>query len=151
MCITKIKVLSSIVGNQHLRECNLGTFEIDQHAHSATRERAILGATDRFPIDGKGKRIATGKDFNSVDTTWTVALTEFMTKHLCPDLCPWIDRRSFAIIILVKPVLPTIVIKDFKAVKGVNGLFAFDLLAVAKDHAKGIIDAGIIAFNLFHS
>src|SRR5262249_45381844 len=117
---------------------------------SATGERAILGATDRFPIDGKGKGIATGKDSNSVDTTWTMALTELMAKYLCPDLCPGIDRRSFAIIILIEPVLPTIVIKDLKAIKGVIGLIAFGLLAVAKDHAKGIIGAGIISFNLFH-
>ena len=82
MHITKIKVLSSIVGNQHIRECNLGTFEIDQHSYGAVRERAILDATDRFPIDGKGKRIATGKDTNSVDTTCAMTLAEFMPKSL---------------------------------------------------------------------
>src|SRR5439155_19211626 len=72
-----------------------------------------------------------------------------MTKYLCPDLCPGIDRRSFAIIILVEPVLPTIVIEDFKAVKGVNGLVAFGLLAVAKDHTKRILVVGIISLILF--
>jgi hypothetical protein len=150
MHITKIKVLSSIVGNQHIRECNLGTFEIDQHAYCATREGAIFNATDCFPIDCKGKRIAARKDTNSVDTTWTMTLAEFMAKYLRPDLRPGIDSGSFAIVILVEPVLPTIVVKDFKAVKSVDGLVAFSFLAVAKDHTKGIIGAGIIAFNLFH-
>ncbi len=150
MHITKIKVLSSIVGNQHIRECDFSTFQIDKHAYGATRERAIFHASDRFPVDGKGKRIATSKDPDCVDVTCTMALLEFMPKYLRPELRPGISSWPLAIIVLVEPVLAAIVIEDLKAIKGAKCLVALGFLAVTQDHAKRIISAGIIAFNLLH-
>lgn len=150
MYVPEIKVLSSVVGDQHIRERHLGTLEIDQHANGATCERAIFDSTNRFPIDGKGKRIAIRKNSNRVDTSRAMPLVELMPKCLRPYLRPWIDCRTFTIIVLVESVLPTIVVKDFEAIERVNGPVARSLLTITEDHTIGIIGTCIIAFYLLH-
>lgn len=139
-----------IPGDQQIGKGDFGALEVDEHTDGASLEGAIFSGSHYFTIDGKGKGAAISEDFDRIDTLRGMTLVKFFAKGLVPEQGPGVDRGTFAVVILVKSIFPVIGIQHFKAIEGIDDLVAFGLLAIADNHAKGVINRGIISFDLLH-
>src|SRR5260221_11391739 len=56
----------SVVRKRQVRESNLGPFQIDQHAYTATANQTIFGSAHLFSVDDKGQFIITAHNVERV-------------------------------------------------------------------------------------